>query len=124
MIYVAFGVSGVSALVYQVAWQRIRALQSGVGIYSVAVVVAAFLSGIGVGAALVMTWDRQVNAIVPFGLAGETSTIMELEVNGQRSNARVLDPHAEFRLRRGEPAYLTLRGAPAAESPLVTQLWL
>lgn len=44
-----FGVSGASALVYQVAWQRILALQSGVGIYSVAVIVAAFLAGIGAG---------------------------------------------------------------------------
>jgi len=35
--------------VYQVAWQRILALQSGVGIYSVAAIVAAFMLGLGAG---------------------------------------------------------------------------
>jgi MFS family permease len=44
-----FFVSGVSALIYQVAWQRILALHSGVGIYSVALIVAAFLAGLGLG---------------------------------------------------------------------------
>ena len=34
---------------YQVAWQRILALQSGVGIYSVAAIVAAFMLGLGAG---------------------------------------------------------------------------
>ena len=45
--------SGADALVYQVAWQRILALYPGVGLYSVAVIVAAFLAGLGVGA----TWE-------------------------------------------------------------------
>jgi len=44
-----FFLSGFSALVYQVAWQRILALQSGVGIYSITVIVAAFMAGIGIG---------------------------------------------------------------------------
>jgi spermidine synthase len=48
----AFFVSGVSALVYQVAWQRILALQTGVGITSIALIVAAFMAGIGVGSHL------------------------------------------------------------------------
>ncbi len=34
---------------YQVAWQRVLALQSGVGIYSVAAIVAAFMLGLGAG---------------------------------------------------------------------------
>ena len=41
--------SGASSLVYQVAWQRILALHSGVGIYSVAAIVALFMLGLGVG---------------------------------------------------------------------------
>jgi predicted membrane-bound spermidine synthase len=45
----AFFVSGVSALVYQIAWQRILALHSGVGIYSIAMIVAAFMAGLGAG---------------------------------------------------------------------------
>ncbi len=46
---VAFFMSGASALVYQVAWQRILALHSGVGLYSVAMIVAAFMAGLGLG---------------------------------------------------------------------------
>jgi len=44
-----FLASGMAALVYQVAWQRILALHSGIGVYSVAVIVAAFLAGLGIG---------------------------------------------------------------------------
>jgi spermidine synthase len=48
----AFFASGYAALVYQVAWQRILALQTGVGIYSIALIVAAFLAGLGIGSEL------------------------------------------------------------------------
>ena len=44
-----FLLSGAAALVYQVAWQRLLVLHSGVGLYSVAMIVAAFMAGIGVG---------------------------------------------------------------------------
>jgi predicted membrane-bound spermidine synthase len=47
-----FCLSGAAALVYQVAWQRILALASGVGIYSVAVIVGAFMAGLGIGSRL------------------------------------------------------------------------
>jgi spermidine synthase len=46
---VLFLLSGAAALVYQVVWQRLLALHSGVGLYSVAVIVAAFMAGLGVG---------------------------------------------------------------------------
>ena len=49
---VAFFASGLAALVYQVAWQRILALHTGVGIYSVAMIVAAFMAGLGIGSHL------------------------------------------------------------------------
>ena len=49
---VAFFCSGASALVYQVSWQRILALQSGVGIYSIAMIVGAFMAGLGAGSHL------------------------------------------------------------------------
>ncbi len=49
---VLFFLSGASALVYQVAWQRILALHSGVGIYSVAMIVGAFMAGLGIGSHL------------------------------------------------------------------------
>lgn len=48
----AFLLSGAAGLVYQVAWQRILALMSGVGIYSIAVIVAAFMAGLGAGSHL------------------------------------------------------------------------
>jgi predicted membrane-bound spermidine synthase len=44
-----FILSGVAALIYQVAWQRLLALVTGIGIYSVAMIVAAFMAGLGVG---------------------------------------------------------------------------
>jgi spermidine synthase len=44
-----FALSGIAALIYQVAWQRILALHSGVGIYSVALIVSAFMAGLGLG---------------------------------------------------------------------------
>ena len=49
VVAAGFLISGASALVYQVSWQRILALQSGVGIYSVAMIVAAFMAGLGIG---------------------------------------------------------------------------
>ncbi len=49
LLGLVFCVSGVSALLYQVAWQRILVLHSGVGMYSVAMIVAAFLAGLGIG---------------------------------------------------------------------------
>jgi len=68
---VAFFVSGAASLVYQVAWQRILALHSGVGIYSVAMIVAAFLAGLGMGAALGGGGSARMGArqaLVAFGL--------------------------------------------------------
>jgi spermidine synthase len=44
-----FLLSGTAALVYQVAWQRLLALHSGVGLYSVTLIVAAFMAGLGLG---------------------------------------------------------------------------
>jgi predicted membrane-bound spermidine synthase len=51
-----FFLSGAAALVYQVVWQRILALQSGVGIYSIAIIVAAFMIGLGLGSHLGGAW--------------------------------------------------------------------
>jgi MFS family permease len=44
-----FCLSGASALIYQVCWQRMLTLHSGVGVYSVALMVAAFMAGLGSG---------------------------------------------------------------------------
>lgn len=60
---VAFLASGAAGLVYQVAWQRVLALQSGVGIYSVAMIVAAFMAGLGIGSHLGGTWSLRLDAV-------------------------------------------------------------
>jgi len=59
----AFFASGAAGLVYQVSWQRILALQSGVGIYSVAMIVAAFMAGIGIGSHLGGAWSLRLGAL-------------------------------------------------------------
>jgi spermidine synthase len=46
---VAFFLSGAAALVYQVVWQRILTLHTGIGVVSVALIVAAFMAGLGLG---------------------------------------------------------------------------
>jgi predicted membrane-bound spermidine synthase len=49
LLGVAFFLSGAAALVYQVVWQRILTLHTGVGVVSVALIVAAFMVGLGLG---------------------------------------------------------------------------
>lgn len=49
MIYLLFFFSGFSALLYQVAWQRFVALYAGSDSESVALVIAGFLTGVGIG---------------------------------------------------------------------------
>jgi predicted membrane-bound spermidine synthase len=44
-----FVLSGAAGLIYQVAWQRILALTTGVTVHSVAIITAAFLAGLGAG---------------------------------------------------------------------------
>jgi spermidine synthase len=44
-----FVLSGAAALVYQVAWQRILALTTGVAVHSIAIITAAFMAGLGIG---------------------------------------------------------------------------
>jgi spermidine synthase len=44
--------SGAAALVYQVAWQRLLVLTTGVAVHSVAIITAAFMAGLGIGSHL------------------------------------------------------------------------
>lgn len=48
----AFALSGAAALIYQVIWQRVLVLHTGVGAQSVAMIVAVFMAGLGIGAEL------------------------------------------------------------------------
>jgi len=47
-----FFVSGFSALIYQITWQRLLALFSGLGHYTITVIVTAFMAGLGIGSYL------------------------------------------------------------------------
>jgi hypothetical protein len=62
LVGAAFFMSGGAALVYQVAWQRILELSSGVGIYSVAMIVAAFMAGLGIGSHVGSLLSLRLNA--------------------------------------------------------------
>jgi predicted membrane-bound spermidine synthase len=62
LIGLAFFLSGAAALAYQVAWQRILALHTGVGLYSIAVIVAVFMAGLGLGSRLGAATSTKVTA--------------------------------------------------------------
>jgi spermidine synthase len=49
LLYVAFFLSGFSALIYQTAWQRMLGLFAGSDMVAITIVVGAFLFGLGVG---------------------------------------------------------------------------
>jgi spermidine synthase len=51
-LYLLFFLSGFTALLYQVVWQRMLGLFSGSDVRSVTIVVAAYLSGLGLGSLL------------------------------------------------------------------------
>jgi len=52
LLGIAFFLSGAAALVYQVVWQRILTLHTGIGVVSVSLIVAAFMAGLGLGSQL------------------------------------------------------------------------
>jgi predicted membrane-bound spermidine synthase len=49
LLLAVFFASGFAALLYQVVWQRMLALFSGADVFSVTIVVSAFMAGLGVG---------------------------------------------------------------------------
>jgi predicted membrane-bound spermidine synthase len=49
VVYTLFFTSGFAALLYQVTWQRVLAIFSGADVYSVTIIVAAFMAGLGCG---------------------------------------------------------------------------
>ena len=67
----AFLASGAAALVYQVAWQRILSFQTGVGVHSIALIVAAFMAGLGIGSEAGGRWSARLGArraLLAFGM--------------------------------------------------------
>jgi predicted membrane-bound spermidine synthase len=71
VIYVLFLLSGLSALLYQIAWQRTLMLIYGSNTESVAMVVSAFLVGLGLGNILggALSARVRVSPLVLFALA-------------------------------------------------------
>ena len=70
LVLAAFFLSGVSALTYQVTWQRLLYAQFGVDLQSITIIVSCFMLGLGVGS-LVGGWlaDRLPSkALRTFGL--------------------------------------------------------
>src|SRR5262245_25820216 len=68
--------SGAAALVYQVAWQRVLALHTGVGVYSVATIVAAFMLGLGLGS----EWGGALSARLSARRALLAFAVLELSI--------------------------------------------
>jgi spermidine synthase len=70
VLVIAFFISGFSALLYQVVWQRLLGLFSGSDVRSVTIVVSAFLAGLGVGSligALIADRYDSRRAVLLFG---------------------------------------------------------
>jgi spermidine synthase len=70
ILVAAFFVSGFTALLYQVVWQRLLGLFSGSDVRSVTIVVSAFLAGLGVGSlvgALIADRYNSRRAVLLFG---------------------------------------------------------
>ncbi len=59
---VLYGLSGLTALAYQVLWARMLSLQFGVSIFGVVVTVAAFMAGLGAGSLTGSALSRRKNA--------------------------------------------------------------
>lgn len=49
MAYLVFFLSGFAAVLYQVIWQRLLVFFSGADVYSITIIVAAFMAGLGLG---------------------------------------------------------------------------
>ena len=45
-----FFISGFSALIYQIAWQRILFTAFGVDLESITIIISVFMAGLGIGA--------------------------------------------------------------------------
>ena len=60
IVYFFFLISGVTALVYEIIWTRMLTLVFGHTVYSVSVVLAAFMAGLGFGSYL---WGHAIDKV-------------------------------------------------------------
>jgi len=61
MVYAFFFASGITALVYEIIWTRMLTLTFGHTVYSVSVVLAAFMAGLGFGS---YVWGHVIDRVV------------------------------------------------------------
>ena len=91
VVFVVFVLSGISALLYQMIWQRALLTLYGSNVESVAMVVTAFMVGLGIGNVLLATglirrsfadyeaWEKQALAELLKKLRAEGVTILIVE---------------------------------------------
>ena len=60
IIYFIFFLSGISGLIYEVVWTRMLTLVFGHTVFSVSIVLAAFMAGLGLGSYL---WGHLIDRI-------------------------------------------------------------
>ena len=58
VIYVAIGISGLCALAAEVVWTRLLSLLLGATVYTFSIILAVFLTGLGIGSSLGSFWSR------------------------------------------------------------------
>lgn len=69
-LFPAFFITGATGLVYQVLWERLLVLSFGYTIYSVSIVVTAFMGGLALGSFIGgIIADKVENAVTGYGLA-------------------------------------------------------
>ena len=57
-VYVAIGISGLCALAAEVVWTRLLSLLLGATVYTFSIILAVFLTGLGIGSSLGSFWAR------------------------------------------------------------------
>jgi len=74
LVMLPFFISGLAALTYQVAWQRLMFVAFGVDLESVTIIVSAFMLGLGSGALMGgRLADRYPEAVIPLFALAEIS---------------------------------------------------
>ena len=68
-VLVAIGLSGVAAMIYQIAWTRVLSLSIGSSVYAFSLIVSAFICGLSLGSLALARWiDRASNVVLALAL--------------------------------------------------------
>jgi spermidine synthase len=83
-LFFLFFVSGFTALLYQVVWQRMLGLFSGSDIRSITLVIAAYLLGLGLGGMVGGWWSDRLSrsqAIQVYGLSNLSIAVFAIFIS-------------------------------------------